>query len=513
MGTGIYISMLEGSGGVLWRYDLSTTTITRVTDPSIRIQFVYNPEVSVDVRQDEQRIAYVTALPGREELWVSDIDGSNPLMILSSTHGLIAPRWRGRDGSSIVYLSNQGGQRDVWQVHVITRTTAPLTSGPLREERVEVSADGSVLVVDTASEESHIWALDPRGREPRQLTNDSLSDYYASVATDSVGLIFHRNRGERRLGFVHHDTRIYSSTLNSLTTGGSSVPVADGFGGTISPDGSRVAFFQYSEEAPEHLWVSDTVPGRRPFRVATDVWVPPFSPVHWDWRWKAMTWSRDGSTIFYTTNREPRVTQIVATELGADTPLRTRVIARSANRSLGREQTGFGDLHLSPDGRALAYIEGFRFSGQGGEVRSHDLTTGLERVLFEAPRGTNVFLKGWTTRGSLIVLKTVPDTRDRREVEVFEVHPDTGSELIGIMEGVRGGNSHFDAPRDLLYVAATERDRRNIAAFDLRERRLRTITQNTFPGVSFFGFQAMANGVLVYTKHENSRDVWLVVSH
>jgi hypothetical protein len=131
-------------------------------------------------------------------------------------------------------------------------------------------------------------------------------------------------------------------------------------------------------------------------------------------------------------------------------------------------------------------------------------------VLYEAEEGNDLFVKGWTSGGALVVLRAWASPEMVYLVEVLTVDMSGAARSLGTLEDIRPGNAYFDPVRERLYVTTNDGGISNIAAFDTRSGRLETLTDNPFPGVLFFGFQSMADGTIVHAKQERNRDIWLV---
>ena len=72
----------------------------------------------VDHSPDGARIAVVSDRTGPSELWLTDVDGANPVRLTDSGAALVrSPRWS-PDGRRIAYLQEAGGQSHLWVVTV-----------------------------------------------------------------------------------------------------------------------------------------------------------------------------------------------------------------------------------------------------------------------------------------------------------------------------------------------------------------------------------------------------------
>ena len=94
-------------------------------------------------------------------------------------------RWRSDQAREVVYVSEEGGMADIWQVDVTTHTRQQLTVTDTREGPLEVSRDGATLIYEQIKEQAHVAILDPVDKSPaiKPVTSDSLSDLLPDAST------------------------------------------------------------------------------------------------------------------------------------------------------------------------------------------------------------------------------------------------------------------------------------------------------------------------------------------
>ncbi len=80
---------------------------------------------------------------------------------LSGSGPLHSPKWKGRDGKRVIYITTENGQPDIWEYNLVTGVKAAVTASPLEEETVDASTSGDTLVADTVEVVSHLWSVDP----------------------------------------------------------------------------------------------------------------------------------------------------------------------------------------------------------------------------------------------------------------------------------------------------------------------------------------------------------------
>ncbi len=215
-----------------------------------------------------------------------------PCDFRSQATSLLTPRWKGRDGKRVIYVTNENGQPDVWEYNLEAGTKAAITTSPLEEETLDVSLSGDVVVADTVEQTAHLWSVDPAGTSsPIQLTNDSRSDLWPSISlTDR--LLFHRRKGSF-VQFTPEDTELVSARWSGgqFTLGD---VIGPGAAGGISPDGHRVFFLRPPDTSQmSALWVKDLdTPSP-----AVKLWDRVFFPAH-----HIDTWAPLGQSVAWAPN-------------------------------------------------------------------------------------------------------------------------------------------------------------------------------------------------------------------
>ena len=320
--------------------------------------------INIDVRPDEARIIFFAARSATAGLWTADLDGRNAVQLPLGSGSMLTPRWKDPDGKSALYIANENGQPDVWEYNFDTRTKGAVTASPLEEETIDVATDGRTVVADTVEQIAHLWAIDPAGTSgPVQLTNDSRSDLWPSVAAVSGDVIFHRRKGSF-VQFTPDDTEL----VRARWVNGALVPgevLGPGAGSGISPDGRRVFFQRWPNVIVEpELWVKDLGSLDPAVRIAEKFWVLGSNIDTWAPLGQNATWTpRTADTLFFVRVQPPKGFEVVRATLAADLKSSPEVLASDP----GDEQ--FSDLAVSDDAAWLAVVKANRRSYRGGTVQ------------------------------------------------------------------------------------------------------------------------------------------------
>jgi TolB protein len=130
---------------------------------------------------------FVKADPLREfhHLWIMDADGNKPYQLTSAKGQDLFPHFS-PDGQFVTFSSNrQGGNFDIYKVHVKNRAIKKLTQFNGLDNHSCFSPDGQKIVfVSNRSGRQQIWVMDSDGSNQVLLTNDqgeSLEPHWAEV--------------------------------------------------------------------------------------------------------------------------------------------------------------------------------------------------------------------------------------------------------------------------------------------------------------------------------------------
>ena len=146
------------------------------------------------------RIAYITSTRNSEgkervHLEVSDSDGHNAQVIVSSDEPLMSPAWS-PDGRQIAYVSFEGGTPAIWAQEVRTGKRERLTAYKGINGAPAWSPDGRQLAL-TLSKDGNpdIFVMDIRRRSLRALTRHWAIDTEPAWSPDGKHIVFTSDRG------------------------------------------------------------------------------------------------------------------------------------------------------------------------------------------------------------------------------------------------------------------------------------------------------------------------------
>ena len=293
----------------------------------------------------------------------------------------------------------------------------------------EVPSDpenGDLLFAASGTGGWNIFALDPDGGEPRQLT-DGVRDYDSDPSPDGTKIVY------------DSETRDGYAIVVADADGANPVVVAQGESPSWSPDGARIA---YSNENDGAIWVvnvdgSDAHPITDP-TVATS---PESDEAPYDWN---AAWSPDGTAIAYTRYVSGKFVELPSGKGQTSVTLEELRVWRDDGTDvvLTDEYTYLGDPDWSPDGSTIVFAGAptlFHEEATDGMAWPRLMTipsTGGEATPITPDRKRWIAGATWSPDGEWIAFQddyeTIaivrPDGSDRREIPF-------GDEVIGLSWG------------------------------------------------------------------------------
>jgi serine/threonine protein kinase len=294
-----------------------------------------------------EHLAYVSGNPGfifgrpyigniaPSSIWtVSTIQGS-PIQVTDNRSLNVSPVWTS-DGRNLIFVSNQGGSRDVYQ---LTLNASAEPSGPpvrlttgLNAHTISLSADGIKLAYSVFTYTANIWSIRiPKGEilsisEAQPVTEGNQAIEGIGVSPDSQWLAFDSNRsGNQDI----YKIPVTGGEYEQLTKHPS-----DDFLPSYSPDGKEIAFYSFRKGNRDiHLMTSDGGSIRQLTNDPAQERYPDWSP---DGNQLVFYSDKTGSQELYVISRESK-------DLRWGTP---------------QQLTFNGGLYCrwSPDGHLIAYI-------------------------------------------------------------------------------------------------------------------------------------------------------------
>ena len=308
---------------------------------------------------------------GKSAIWLIPTAGGPSVAVTDGASLNQSPQWS-PDGRALYWISDRGGNRDVYRVRV-ARTGSPagpaerLTTG-LDAHSISLAANGSALAYSVFRTYSNIWShpIPAAGHvvaaaSGTQLTTGRQTIESVEVSTDGQWLVFDSDRGGN------------ADLYRMPAVGGEPVRIINNSGGDFSAvwsrDGRRIAFHSFRGGVRHVYTVKADGSGLVQQTVGQANELDP-------------TWSPDGTALGFQSIRNGQNTLRVVSLSGKDS---SRVVATS------------GDfLRWSPIDPWLAYhaVDGIRLVAATG---------GQSRLLVDnTVDGGDAFLAAWAPNGKTI---------------------------------------------------------------------------------------------------------------
>ena len=177
-------------------------------------------------------------------IWVVPSAGGEPVELIDDEYLNVSPAWM-PDGKHLLFVSNRGGNRDVYQIAIDksggpTSVAARVTTG-LDAHTIDISRDGGSFAYAVFTHTANIWSLGIPNRgavsisASQPVTTEAQVVEVADVSQDGKWLVFDSNReGNHDI----HKMPVEGGEPQQLTT-----HPADDYAPTWSPDETEIAFY------------------------------------------------------------------------------------------------------------------------------------------------------------------------------------------------------------------------------------------------------------------------------
>ena len=246
--------------------------------------------VSAEARiifQSDRDVVSTTGGKARFQLWVMNVDGSNPTRLTENGLSDAAPEFS-PDGSKVAFnrgqtvYSAKDIRRNIFLMNPDGSEQTDISKNPGADDfHPSWSPDGSQIVFYSArdDEDDEIYVMDADGSNQTRLTNSPQSDRNPHWSPKGDKIVF---VSFRDFGFEVYVMDVDGSNQTALTSG-----FGDNFDPAWSPDGSKIAFVSSREGLDDEIFVMDA-DGSNPTRL-TNKRGPDQGPA----------WSPDGTKIAF----------------------------------------------------------------------------------------------------------------------------------------------------------------------------------------------------------------------
>lgn len=196
------------------------------------------------------RIAYVTSASGRYELQVADVDGHNPIGVLTSPEPILSPNWSA-DGQYLAYVAFDQGRPTIFKQQLATGERQKVSQFNGINGAPSWSPDGTELALTLSKDGSpDIYIMKLATGALTQLTDHYAIDTEPAWSPDGQQIYFTSDRGGR--------PQIYRIPRN----GGTPTRVTINMGkynadASVSPDGKFLAVVNSSGDKGYQIGLVD----------------------------------------------------------------------------------------------------------------------------------------------------------------------------------------------------------------------------------------------------------------
>ncbi|MFC1530107.1 hypothetical protein ACFL6R_05255, partial [Gemmatimonadota bacterium] len=482
---------------MLWCLDTESDSFTQISRERPDFQ-----TRGLDVRPDEQYGAYF--VNQYEDLWVANLDGTDPRRLTHDPYSQSFPRWLGERGDRIAYRSDESGQTDIWQRSMIDQSAAPMVISWEKEIDFLPSLDGSLILTKLYREKAEIRRYYPLEAITENLTDEALLDYLVSVSEASDVIAFQRSRPEATYSTLHSPIVVAEVRGDHLSRPRSITE--DGFNPVISPDGHWLAYSHITGRNPgaAELWITDLTSDDQ-FRVTERHALISYHTDPFDVVSKKLVWGPNQSELYYVTLDESQTDHLftIRPVLPYTEPIR---LDRHTE-----ERGKIRDLCVSVDGMRLAYI----FESPSRNVTEAwviDLDDRTANLITSQSGIDEFFLNAWRSDGSglLAILSHYDPVSPGNSLELIFLDLDGSQTSIQTIPKGWEGNVTFDHHSELIYYVTSSDRIHNLAVFNIRSGRETILTNNIKPYTTYAGIRVTADGSIVYSLQEYSTDIGLI---
>ena len=393
-----------------------------------------------------------------------------------------------------MYVSEEGGTVDIWQIDVTTRKRQRLTATDGRERGIDVSSDGGLVVYGEIRETAHLATLDPAQSRPvvTELTSDSLNDLLPDVSASGKGVVFQRSTTiDTAMGMLSATVQLSQDSFASP-----SINLGEGYAPEISPDGRFVTYSVWKPDSRAQLWLVD-IRDRRSAVLSESFLQFTYNLFPLARTTNILAWSQ-GPVLYFLARDSAGCTQVWRTV--PPPPGQAPIVDQITHVT---EKTAvLGDLHVSRDGSQLSYLLRSQ-TRSASELHVVD-TAGLnDRIVWNEGAGLRLASPGWTTAGGVVILRSEPSGTAAAVAVVTGGKPHE----VGRLQDVTRGSVTLDPQRQLLYFSQLRGLVRNLQAFSLASGQVRQVFEGEPHGPAFSGIRVLDDGRLLFSYQRQNHDI------
>ena len=139
---------------------------------------------------DGRKVAFVSTREGNADIYLMDVDGSNPIRVTNHPAADQNPAWS-PDGKKVVFASERDGNLEIYVVNLADGSVNRLTDRRGTDSHPSWSPNGKEIVFRSNQDgDSEIYLMNSDGTEIRKLTSNLVEDTSPSWSIDGERIIF-----------------------------------------------------------------------------------------------------------------------------------------------------------------------------------------------------------------------------------------------------------------------------------------------------------------------------------
>jgi hypothetical protein len=311
-------------------------------------------------------------------------------------------------------------------------------------------------------------------------------------------VVFQRSPPSPSRGFLLLDSKLYSGALDASGFSADPQPIADGFAPRLSPNGTRVAYFQRTPGAARATLLVKELNSDRTFPIGKTCPLPPFFPFPADWAEHSIAWDSTGTSLYFIDQAD--VFSIRRARLGSDQPPPPPLVTVKPGEQIR-------DVYLSASGKLLAYIAK---TPTIWVVHLLDLETGADRAMAHFEETS--YLRGWLKNDAGLVVMSIGRSAEdlTAVIDVFVVGPESGVRRAATIDKGFFATLRLAPSRAAVYVTRSENGVHNLFTVPLSTGPLQRVTNNTLTGVTFSGIEQLVGDTVIGVRDERKTDIYLI---
>jgi len=148
----------------IWRWELARREAKRISSSTLYDDF---PTVA----PGGDRVAFASNRTGENELWVANIDGSNPQQVTFHRGPVVTSPYWSPDGKNLAFSSEVGDNRDIYVIRPDGSESRRLTTAPSEETNPSWSPDGRwIYFRSNEAGVGQLWKVPANGGTPLRVT-------------------------------------------------------------------------------------------------------------------------------------------------------------------------------------------------------------------------------------------------------------------------------------------------------------------------------------------------------